>query len=161
MSMKPFVPTKEQRENVEAMTGFGIPQEEIARLIKNPETGKSIDDDTLRLRFSEEIATGLTKVKANVGRFIYASIMGLPGGITHEPSRAHLAEFFADRRMGWSQKSIHEHTGKDGSPLDNSIHIISAALDKIAERIAGDANGGALKAGAGGDPPASEPGTDS
>ena len=159
--MKPFVPTEEQRQNVEAMTGFGIPQEEIVRLIKNPETGEPIDEKTLRLHFAEEIATGLTKVKANVGRFIYASIVGLPGGITHEPSRAHLAEFFADRRMGWSQKSIHEHTGKDGAPLDNAIHIISAALDKIAERIAGDANGGAIKAGAGGDLPAAEPGADS
>jgi len=159
--MKPFVPTAEQRQNVEAMTGFGIPQEEIARLIKNPETGAPIDEKTLRLHFAEEIATGLAKVKANVGQFIYASIMGMPGGITHEPSRAHLAEFFADRRMGWNQKSIHEHTGKDGAPLDDAIHIISAALDKIAERIVGDANGDGIKAGAGGDLAAAEPGADS
>jgi hypothetical protein len=41
------------------------------------------------------------------------------------------------------------------------VHIISAALDKIAERIAGDANGGGIKAGAGGDLPAAEPGADS
>ena len=156
----PFVPTEEQRQNVEAMTGFGIPQEEIARLIKNPETGEPIAETTLRLHFAEEVATGLAKVKANVGRFIYASIVGLPGGITHEPSRAHLAEFFADRRMGWNQKSLHEHTGKDGAPLDDAIHIISAALDKIAERIAGDANVSDIEAGTGGDIPAAEAGAD-
>jgi hypothetical protein len=44
---KTFTPSAEQRGNVEAMVGFGIPQTDIARLIKNPETGKPIDEKTL------------------------------------------------------------------------------------------------------------------
>jgi hypothetical protein len=41
---KPFVPTAEQRQNVETMTGYGISQDDIARLIKNPATGKPLDE---------------------------------------------------------------------------------------------------------------------
>jgi hypothetical protein len=43
-----FVPTTEQRDNVEALTGYGIPHEEICRLVINPRTGRPIDDKTLR-----------------------------------------------------------------------------------------------------------------
>jgi hypothetical protein len=57
---KKFAPTVDQRGNVEAMTGFGISQEEICRLIKNPETGKPIDKKTLELHFADEIETGQT-----------------------------------------------------------------------------------------------------
>jgi hypothetical protein len=38
MSTK-FAPTADQRGNVEAMTGFGISQEEICRVVINSETG--------------------------------------------------------------------------------------------------------------------------
>jgi hypothetical protein len=63
---KKFAPTSDQRGNVEAMTGFGISQEEICRLIHNPETGKPIDKKTLELHFADEIATGQTKANATV-----------------------------------------------------------------------------------------------
>jgi hypothetical protein len=43
MSRRAFNPTAEQRGNVEAMIGYGIPEAEICNLIKNPATGKPID----------------------------------------------------------------------------------------------------------------------
>jgi hypothetical protein len=48
MSRPAFTPSSEQRGNVEAMIGYGITAAEICRLIKNPETGKAIDQKTLR-----------------------------------------------------------------------------------------------------------------
>ena len=63
---KPFVPTAEQRQNVEAMTGFGIALGDIARLIKNPATGKPLDLKTLHKHFADEIVTGQTKAVAEV-----------------------------------------------------------------------------------------------
>src|SRR6202035_1582422 len=52
---KKFAPTADQRGNVEAMTGFGISQEEICRVVINPETGKPIDKKTLELHFADEM----------------------------------------------------------------------------------------------------------
>ena len=53
----PFEPSDEQRKNVEAMTGFGI-QQELARLIENPQTNKPITAKTLRRHFKHELETG-------------------------------------------------------------------------------------------------------
>jgi hypothetical protein len=50
-----FQPTQEQRDNVEAMIGFGITEAETCCLVKNPETGKPIDEKTLRKYFKAEI----------------------------------------------------------------------------------------------------------
>ena len=55
-----FKPTAEQRESVELMISYGAPEAEICLLIKNPETGKPIEVETLREHFASEIATGAT-----------------------------------------------------------------------------------------------------
>jgi hypothetical protein len=120
---KKFAPTPDQRGNVEAMTGFGIPQEEICRLIINTETGKPIDKKTLVMHFADEIDTGQTKANATVGPFIYATITGGPGGSKYEPGRIDLAKFWASSRMGWKSTTVHEHKGEidDGSAVRESI----------------------------------------
>ena len=51
-----FKPTAEQRESVELMISYGAPEVEICPLIKNPETGKPIEVETLRKHFASEIA---------------------------------------------------------------------------------------------------------
>jgi hypothetical protein len=56
---------------VEAMAGFGIRHEEIARVIINPESEKSIDDKTLRLHFRDELDTGMTKANTAVASALY------------------------------------------------------------------------------------------
>ena len=66
-----FVPTKEQRDNVEALTGYGIPHEEICRLVINPRTGRPIDDKTLRRHFRSELETGYVKANAKVAQSLY------------------------------------------------------------------------------------------
>jgi hypothetical protein len=59
-----FEPSDEQRANVEAMTGYGIPQDDICRLIINPHSKKPIQGKTLRRRFRAELDTGTVKANA-------------------------------------------------------------------------------------------------
>jgi hypothetical protein len=105
---KAFVPKPGQRDIVRTLTGRGIPQTDICRLVTNPQTGKPLDPKSLRKHFALEIMTGAVELKLLVGRFIVATILGLPPppgtvAITDEPTRAKLAILFATTRMGWTE----------------------------------------------------------
>ena len=134
MSRRRFTPTQDHRNNVEAMIGFGITQDEICQLVRNPETGKPIDGKTLRQHFKTEIATGEAKLKAQVGNFIVNTILGrtrkvieerngqnveveIPLGLVDERARATITVFFAKTRMGLKETVTSEHVGKDGGPI--------------------------------------------
>jgi hypothetical protein len=139
---KKFAPTADQRGNVEAMTGFGISQEEICRVTINPETGRPIDKKTLELHFADEIETGQIKANATVGRFIYATITGGPGGSNYEPGRIELAKFWAARRMGWKETTVHKHEGQ----IDNGSSALESVMRDVARLapdppVAGDTRG--------------------
>jgi hypothetical protein len=117
VSRRAFRPTDGQRENVEALVGYGIPETEICRLVKNPETGKAIDAKTLRKHFPNEIATGAVKFKSLVANFIAATILGKPGGVKDERARVAAAIFVAKTRLGWSERMLLEHGGPGGGPI--------------------------------------------
>ena len=53
------VPTDETRNLVESLSGFGIPQDEIARLV-------GIDPKTLRFHYADQIELGSIKATAKV-----------------------------------------------------------------------------------------------
>jgi hypothetical protein len=129
---KPFKPTEEQRESVEGMMAYGIPQEDIARLIKNPETGESINRETLRKYFAEEIDTGLAKANAKVASSMYD--MATKGDATGTKLGA--AAFWLARRAGWKETSTHEHVGKDGDAIriEDARAKLIRELDRVAER---------------------------
>ena len=55
---KSFVATPEQRNNVKILVGLGIPQAMICQLVVNPQTGKPLDEGTLKKHFPREIAVG-------------------------------------------------------------------------------------------------------
>ena len=61
-----FVPTAEQRNMVQVMSGYGIPQDKIACLIINTGTGIGISEVTLRKVFDKEIQTGLAQAQVKV-----------------------------------------------------------------------------------------------
>jgi hypothetical protein len=115
---KRFKPTTEQRNTVEAMIGFGIPEREICKLIKNRETGRPIAEKTLRQAFAAEIDTGQTKANAQVGKIIYATITGTAGGIKDDRARIQAALFWAKMRMGWKE------TITIGTPLASVVVIL-------------------------------------
>jgi hypothetical protein len=66
-----FEPTDKHRGQVEALTRYGIPVAEIASVI-------GITKPTLFKHFREELDQGLTKANAQVGEFIFSTIIGLP-----------------------------------------------------------------------------------
>jgi hypothetical protein len=136
---KKFVPTAQQRENVEAMVGFGIPQDKICLLIKNQNTKKPIDGKTLRKYFPDEIATGETKANAQVAGSLFKDATSCP----NDRARVAASSFWLKMRAGWKDTTVHELVGKDGGPIqtENALTILSAELDRIAERLAGDASG--------------------
>ena len=74
----------------------------------NPQTGKPLDPKSLRKHFALEIRTGAVELKCLVGRFIVATILGLPPppgtvAITDDRMRAKLAILFAKTQMGWRE----------------------------------------------------------
>jgi hypothetical protein len=113
-----FVPTERDRGQVEAMTRYGIPVAEIARVI-------GITKPTLFKHFREELDVGLTKANAQVGEFIFSTIIGLPipgrPPVTDGPSRTALAIFWAKSKMGWKETAVLEH--KDGDLTDDDLRL--------------------------------------
>ena len=91
-----FEPTEKQRGQVEAMARYGIPETEIARTI-------GVSKPTLLKYFRDELDTGATKANAQVGEFIFSTILGVPipgrPPVTDGRARATLAIFWAKTRM--------------------------------------------------------------
>ena len=103
---KAFVPNPAQRDMVRKLTGWGIPQQHICRVVTNPQTGKPLDPKSLRKHFALDIRTGAVEANFTVGRLILATILGLPPppgtvAITNERARVRLAIFFGPR-PGWA-----------------------------------------------------------
>lgn len=128
-------PTDRDREQIGLMAACGIPDELIAVVL-------GVHDDTLRKHCAAELQAAGVEVKARVGGFIVASILGLdgfPGRLKDDRARATLAIFFAKTRMGWRETIAAEHSGPNGGPIPISAASaeLTAELDRIAERVAG------------------------
>ena len=67
--MRPHEPDEKSRATVEAMVSYGIPHEDIAKVI-------GIDDKTLRRHYRHEIDTASAKVNAQVAQRLYKKCMG-------------------------------------------------------------------------------------
>ncbi len=87
----PHVPTKETQDLVESLSGFGIPQDEIAKLV-------GIDPKTLRLHYAEQIELGAIKATAKVAQNLFNMATkpnreGLQAAIFWLRVRAHWSEY--------------------------------------------------------------------
>lgn len=100
----PFEPTDAERKQVEALSGYGLPIEQIAMLIRD-----GIDADTLRKHFSSELISGKSKANAQIGRTLFQKAMG--GDTT-------AMIWWSKTQMRWSETQKHELTGADGAPLE-------------------------------------------
>ena len=85
----PFAPTDEQRKTVRVMSGFGIPQAEIATLL-------DIDPKTLRLHFRRELDRGSVEATAKVAQTLFQ--MASSGHNTAA------SIFWMKARAGWREK---------------------------------------------------------
>ena len=87
----PHVPLKETQDMVETLSGFGIPQPDIAKLI-------GIDPKTLRLHYAEQIELGSIKSIAKVAENLFTLACkpnreGLQAAIFWLRVRAHWSEY--------------------------------------------------------------------
>ena len=101
---KPFEPTDHERKQVEAMSGYGLPIEQIAVLVRD-----GIDTDTLRKHFAQELISGKAKANAQVGKTLFQKVMA--GDTT-------AAIWWSKTQMRWAETQKHELTGADGAPLE-------------------------------------------
>lgn len=100
---KAFEPTDAERRQVEALSGYGLPIEQIAVLIRD-----GIDTDTLRKHFATELQSGKAKANAQVGKTLFQKVMA--GDTT-------AAIWWSKTQMRWKEVQQHELTGPEGGPL--------------------------------------------
>ena len=126
---KPFEPTYHERQQVEAMSGYGVPIEQIAVLVRD-----GIDADTLRKHFAQELIAGKAKANAQVGKTLFQKVMA--GDTT-------AMIWWTKTQMRWKEVQQHELTGADGGPVQINdteraarIAAIVAAAQQRAQRAA-------------------------
>jgi hypothetical protein len=101
---KPFEPTDPERKQVEALSGYGLPIEQIAVLVRD-----GIDTDTLRKHFAQELISGKAKANGQVGKTLFQKVMA--GDTT-------AAIWWSKTQMRWKEVQQHEITGADGAPIE-------------------------------------------
>ena len=99
-----FEPTPAERKQVEALSGYGLPIDQIGALVRD-----GISVDTLRAHFSVELQSGKAKANAQVGKTLFSKVMA--GDTT-------AAIWWSKTQMRWAETQKHEVTGADGAPLE-------------------------------------------
>ena len=99
-----FEPTDSERKQVEALSGYGLPIEQIAVLVRD-----GIHVDTLRKHFATELVSGKAKANGQVGKTLFQKVMA--GDTT-------AAIWWSKTQMRWAETQKHELTGADGAPLE-------------------------------------------
>ncbi|MFT8245539.1 hypothetical protein [Roseomonas sp. BN140053] len=117
-----FQPTEEQRKTVRAMSGYGVPQDDIATLLE-------IDPKTLRRHFRRELDRGSIEATAKVGQSLFR--MATEGGSVAA------AIFWMKARAGWREKQVVEVTPRQSiEEMSDAelLAIIQHTRDAIAEQ---------------------------
>jgi hypothetical protein len=125
--MAEYVPSQAQRDLAETLSGYGIPQDDIARLV-----GVSLM--TLHKHFREELDVGMAKANA----FVAANMFKMATG--DGPHAGRMAMFWAKARMGWRevpQESVVTVRTEDASVDDRA----RALAHVLAKRGANDERG--------------------
>ncbi|MDE3023332.1 MAG: hypothetical protein KGI54_16035 [Pseudomonadota bacterium] len=95
---KPYIPTEEHRKMVQSLTGLGITEDDICKMINNPQTGNPISPKTLRKHYRNELDTGNIVVNSKVAQSLYKKATG--DGIGSVAA----AIFWLKVRAGWKEK---------------------------------------------------------
>lgn len=105
MPMPPHKPTEQQRKTVKAMSAYGIPQHDIAKVL-------GIHDDTLREHYRDELDRANAEACAKVAENLFRKATG------EGKESVTAAIFWLKTRGRWKETSGVELTGKDGAPLE-------------------------------------------
>jgi hypothetical protein len=124
-----FVPTDAERKQVEAMSGYGLPIEQIAVLVRD-----GIHVETLRTHFRSELISGKAKANSGVGRTLFQKAMS---GDTAAMI------WWSKTQMRWKEVQHHELTGKDGGPIETvSLDVSKLSTDVLAQIMSAKTGGG-------------------
>lgn len=110
----PFNPTDDDRRLVEYLSGRGLPQDQIAALVRADTGGISLG--TLHKYFRKDIILGKAKINQEVGGALYNKVMS--GDTT-------AAIFWAKTQMRWAEVHKTEISGPDGGAI--SIATVDAS----------------------------------
>lgn len=144
-----FHPTPEQRQQVEAMIGFGLTQEQVAMLVINPNTGHGITVRTLVERFERELEIGIARANLAVVQALHRNATGRPAEYDQRgqliraelPPNTTAQIWWTKARMGWREpEPINPNAGKNYSGADGARRRLAHLLD--AESAAGEADRG-------------------
>ena len=113
---KPHEVTDKNRAQIEAMAGYGLPQDQIAKVMR-------ISEATLKKYYAEELSRGAAVANSIVGEALFKQARS--GNTT-------ALIFWAKTRMGWKETVGLEHTSPDGSM---SPKADQGALDAIHSRL--------------------------
>jgi hypothetical protein len=108
-----FKPTETERNQVEAMSGYGVPIEQIAALIRD-----GIDAETLRKHFKRELTTGKAKANAKIGQTLFQKATS--GDTT-------AAIWWSKTQMGWRETQMHLIEERKAAPI---IMELAAPIDE-------------------------------
>lgn len=98
---KAFVPTADERRQVETLAGLGLRQPEIASLVRG-----GISLATLLRHFPRELANGVAKASSQIAQSLYKQAMA---------GNTAAAIWWTKARMGWREETKVDHTSSDGS----------------------------------------------
>lgn len=95
MPRKVHKPTDASRAQVEDMAGYGLPQDQIAKVMRISET-------SLKKHYAEELTRGVAVANSAVAESLFKQCR--EGNTT-------AMIFWAKTRMGWRETQVHEHKG--------------------------------------------------
>jgi len=98
-----FEASETERKQVEALSGYGLPLEQIAVLVR-----KGISVETLTKHFADELISGKAKANSQVGRTLFQKA-------TSGDTTAMI--WWSKTQMKWSETQKVEHSGVDGAPI--------------------------------------------
>src|SRR6516162_2843669 len=98
MARKPFVVNAAVREKVRHLAGLGVPQDDIARIVR-------CSPKTLRKRCRDDLDCGIAEANAIVSGCLFAAAKG--GNITAQI-------FWLKSRARWRERDASDHRAADG-----------------------------------------------
>jgi hypothetical protein len=115
-------PTPDDRKQVEALSGYGVPMEQIAVLVCG-----GIDRDTLSKHFKDELISGKAKANVKIGQTLFQKAVG--GDTT-------AMIWWSKTKMRWSETQVIDHTSTDGSMTPApAINIDKAEMKRILKEL--------------------------
>ncbi|WP_457105936.1 hypothetical protein [Methylobacterium sp. P5_C11] len=115
----PHTPTDKSRREVEALSGYGIPEHEIARVV-------GISKPTPLKHYRDELDQGITKANAKVAESLFKKAIG------DGPQAVTAAIYWAKTRMRWKEPAqSHEIARANGGPIQH-VDLSKATDEQLA-----------------------------